>query len=200
MILPPALEMLGYVGAAANVLTGVPQLARVRRDGPSGLSPLSLLTWLACNLAWAAWAVAVGDVPVMLSCGFGSVAPLLVSALAVRDGHVPAHAVAAAAAAAALLPVYTPVALAGWLAAAASLTYNIPQVTKLLRSSDVNGLSIGRYGFEQTRILCWIAYGTAAGLAPLVVTSVLQLVPVLVITALIVAHRRRVALDLASAS
>lgn len=185
----PFLVALGYVGAAANILMGVPQVLRVRKDGVSGVSPMSLVAWLGCNVAWAAWAVAIGDLPVLLSCGFGAIAPLVVAWIAARDHHTPAVVTGSVVVAAALLPVYAGVAAAGWVATALSVAYNIPQVVRSARSSDMGGLSLGRYAFEQVRIGCWIVYGLVVGLAPLVVTSVLQLVSVVVLTVLVVVRR-----------
>ena len=185
------LASLGYIGAAANITMGIPQIRRVRRDGLAGLSSTAMLTWAACNIAWASWGVAVGDLPVIISCGFGAIAPMWVLLRGVRAHHVQRRWAVPVVALAAASPVTVGVTAAGWLATSLSVSYNLPQLAKTLTRRDPAGLSPGRYSLDALRSGSWVIYGVYAGLAPLAASSVIQLTTALLLLGLALALHRR---------
>lgn len=185
--------MLAWAAAITNIVMGIPQVLEVRRTGTSGLSPTSILLWLTCNLAWLSWAAAVGDVPVLVSCGAGAIPVAMVTTRSVADRRMPWWVALTAAAAALTVPIVGGTAAAGWIATALTVAVNVPQVVRTVRSRNFAGVSLGRYVLEGAKLSCWLAYGAAMGLHPLVVTSLLQVPPILLLATLTIRSRRTAA-------
>jgi MtN3 and saliva related transmembrane protein len=59
----------------------------------------------------------------------------------------------------------------GGLAAICSVASFAPQAVKIIRTRDVEGLSVGMYALTVTGFSLWLAYGILVGQWPLMVTN-----------------------------
>jgi len=86
----------------------------------------------------------------------------------------------------------TPTALVGWLATFAGMTLGLPQLIKLVRTRNVEGLSL--FAWQSTLVinLIWLVHGLRIEQPPQWVTNIVALATTLPIVLLLArAHRRR---------
>ncbi len=184
------LEMVLTGCAVVLALTQpVPQIVRlVRARSTAGVSGPTAWLGLAINLAWMAYGVARGLLPVtVLStayvAGYAGIVVLLV-----RGGNRrgPGTALAGAAGLAAVTVV------GGWttLGAVLALTVGaqfLPQVVEAWRSHDLTGLAPGTYVVCLLDGMVWGTYGIAVVDGPLMLYGVVM---VTVAVLVLVPHRR----------
>nr|WP_181701715.1 SemiSWEET transporter [Chthonobacter albigriseus] len=64
----------------------------------------------------------------------------------------------------------------GWIASVCSMISFVPQAWKVVRSGDVESLSLRMYAVTVTGFLFWTLYGLSSGEAPIIVTNAVCLV------------------------
>jgi uncharacterized protein with PQ loop repeat len=166
---------LGWVAAALGTWSAFAQYARLRRRGAQGVSLSTWTLFVALALFWVAYGVAVRSWPLATS----SALALPVQAMiwwrlgpGVRRGAV------ARALAVALASCLAPAFLWGWAGAVvgagvAGTVTRLPQLARLVRSSDVTGVSRGSWALAALVSAMWVAYYARSRLwAVLSVTAV----------------------------
>lgn len=172
-VLEQVVTALAVVVALAHP---VPQIVRVLRTrSVAGVSGST--TWLGCaiNVAWVAYGVARGLVPVAVLSGAYVLGYVIVAVLLVRRGNrrgVGTGMLAAAALAGLVL-------VGGWAAlgtvlALAVLPQFLPQVVEAWRADDLTGLAPGTYLIAILDGVVWGGFGAVAGDRPLMLYGVIM--------------------------
>lgn len=69
-----------------------------------------------------------------------------------------------------------PIALIGYLAATCTTASFIPQVVRILRTGEVNGISLTMYSIFTFGVACWLAYGLYLEDWPMIIANVITLI------------------------
>ncbi len=64
----------------------------------------------------------------------------------------------------------------GYLASAGTTFAFVPQVWKILRTRNVDAISLPMYAIYTTGIALWLAYGLAIGSGPVIISNALTLI------------------------
>lgn len=79
----------------------------------------------------------------------------------------------------------------GYIAGTLTTICHIPQVFKILRSKNVEGISLMMYGILLTGIFLWLIYGIIIGNLPLIIFNVITAVLTGAIVINVIKHRKR---------
>ena len=171
------LEQVVTVIAVVLALTQpVPQIVRVLRTrSVAGVSGPTTWLGLAINVAWVAYGVGRGLVPVAVLSGAYVAGYVAVGVLLLRNGN--RKGVGTALAAAAGLVALTSVG--GWVALGTVLALSVavqflPQVIEAWTSDDLTGLAPGTYVVSGLDGIVWGGFGLLVADGPLVLYGVVM--------------------------
>lgn len=165
--------------AAAVVLAltqPVPQIVRlVRTRSVAGVSAPTAWIGIAGNLAWVAYGIARGLLPVAVLSVAYLIGYVLIAGLLVRGGNRRGVGTGIGfVVAAAVVTVVGGWTLLGTALALTTLVQYSPQVVTAWRSSDLTALSPGMYVVCLLDGLVWGGYGALTGDGPLVLYGVIM--------------------------
>jgi uncharacterized protein with PQ loop repeat len=169
-VLEQVVTALAVVVALAHP---VPQIVRVLRTrSVAGVSGST--TWLGCaiNVAWVAYGIARGLLPVAVLSGAYVLGYVIVAVLLVRRGN--RRGVGTGMLAATALALVGGWAALGTVLALAVLPQFLPQVVEAWRADDLTGLAPGTYLIAILDGVVWGGFGAVAGDRPLVLYGVIM--------------------------
>ncbi|WP_432474222.1 SemiSWEET transporter [Amphritea sp. HPY] len=84
-----------------------------------------------------------------------------------------------------------PVTLIGLLAACCTTVAFIPQVIQILRTGNVDGISLMMYSVFTIGVTCWLIYGLALDDLPMILANTITLILAGMVLALTILKRRK---------
>jgi len=180
------------VAVVANTAFVWPQAVKVvRTRDVDGVSPTTWCISMALFSVWAAFAARTGYVPLLVANASCWVAATLVLVAGTRGGWPWRYLAlgAASMAAAGVLAVLAPAVLAVVMTVA-GIALRVPQLAKLLRSEDVDGVSATTWALGALTAGSWLVVSTSRGAWAVVVANSTALVSTLVLLAVLAVRRR----------
>ena len=175
------IQVVGWLAAAATLLSSVPQVVRLLRTrNTSGVSIWTYTIWTSVALWWAAWGFAVGAKPslaVNLAC-----APLLfavVLLLRPTRTHWAVLALSLVGSITGMLWSPTSLLVVGSLG---QVLLGLPAATEALRrNADLSGVAPGTWAIVIVSSVLWIVFETGIGYPEASVAGTLQALVAVVI-------------------
>ena len=154
-----------------------PQVLRVyRNDTVEGLAPLGALQGMSGSILWSTYGLAQGDLPLFGSNLLVAVAVGLLAHQMTRHGVInrsTLFGVVASVLGVGFVATSVSTALVGALAFGIGALSILPQTIKVLRESDLHGVSVSSNALLFVTSTTWMCYGIAIGDALVTLPNVL---------------------------
>ncbi len=170
-------DLLGALASALSMLFIWPQVFRVyRNDTVEGLAPLGALQGMSGSILWSTYGLAQGDLPLFGSNLLVAVAVGLLAHQMTRHGVInrsTLFGVVASVLGVGFVATSVSTALVGALAFGIGALSILPQTIKVLRESDLHGVSVSSNALLFVTSTTWMCYGIAIGDALVTLPNVL---------------------------